>query len=241
MASPHVAGVAALVFNAGIQNNQQVRAILQDTAFDLDPTGRDTHYGYGLVDAQKAVNSIVISDEPIANAGVDQTIIDQDADGFADVTLDGSGSYDQSIGGSIVRYEWFEGAGSIANTTSPTAAVRLPVGDHTITLRVTDNSDLTAEDSVLISIVPDSAPAPSTKFSDGDRVKAQRSFNIRTEPSTSSAIIGQTSRKELGAITFIIEDAYDDPVYADGYWWWHVVWDSGAEGWSVENWMRIAN
>jgi subtilisin family serine protease len=238
MASPHVAGVAALVFSGGIKNNQQVRTILQDTAFDLGTAGRDAHYGYGLVDAQKAVNGIVISDKPIADAGADQIVIDQDADGFADVILDGGGSYDQSVGGSIVWYEWSEGASSIASTTLSTATVTLPLGDHTIMLKVTDNDGLIAEDSVLISVIPYSAPEPSTKFSDGDRVKAQRPFNIRTEPTTSASAIGQTEGKELGIITFI-DDAHADPVYADGYWWWYVIWDSGKEGWSVENWMRI--
>jgi subtilisin len=234
MASPHVAGVAALVFSAGVQNNQQVRTILQETAFNPGSVERDTHYGYGLVDAQMAVDGIIVSEELIANAGVDQTVIDQDSDGVADITLDGSRSYDQSV---IVSYKWFNGADLIASTTLPAVAVILPVGDHTITLKVTDDDGLTAEDVVLISIVQDQAPESSTKFADGDRAKVQRSFNIREAPTTNAAIIGQTARKELGTITFI-EDAYADPVYADGYWWWHVVWDGGVSGWSVENWMR---
>ena len=51
MASPHVAGTVALVIAAGIGN---VRTQLQSTADDLGISGRDSEYGYGLVDADEA-------------------------------------------------------------------------------------------------------------------------------------------------------------------------------------------
>lgn len=51
MASPHVAGTAALVIAAGISD---VRAQLQNTADDLGAIGWDSKYGYGLVDADGA-------------------------------------------------------------------------------------------------------------------------------------------------------------------------------------------
>lgn len=51
MASPHVAGTAALVIAAGIPD---VRGQLQSTADDLGPTGLDSKYGWGLVDADEA-------------------------------------------------------------------------------------------------------------------------------------------------------------------------------------------
>jgi subtilisin len=57
MASPHVAGVAALVIsgviddaNANGRINDDVRTALAATANDLGIAGRDTWYGYGLVD-----------------------------------------------------------------------------------------------------------------------------------------------------------------------------------------------
>jgi subtilisin len=55
MASPHVAGVAALVISAGETAPGQVRLILQNSAIDLGPQGRDSHFGFGLVDALAAV------------------------------------------------------------------------------------------------------------------------------------------------------------------------------------------
>lgn len=55
MASPHVAGTAALVLAANPGwSNDQVRAQLQSTAEDLGAAGRDTKFGYGLVNADAA-------------------------------------------------------------------------------------------------------------------------------------------------------------------------------------------
>jgi len=56
MASPHVAGTAALVISSGVTNASQVRNVLQLTADDLGDTGEDSLYGYGLVDAEEAAN-----------------------------------------------------------------------------------------------------------------------------------------------------------------------------------------
>jgi len=56
MATPHVAGVAALTWltHPGYTNNQ-IRGILNGTAIDLGTTGWDKYYGYGKVDAYNAV------------------------------------------------------------------------------------------------------------------------------------------------------------------------------------------
>lgn len=53
MASPHVAGVAALVWGAKpTLTNVQLRQLLRDTAVNL---GTASHYGYGLVQAMNAI------------------------------------------------------------------------------------------------------------------------------------------------------------------------------------------
>jgi subtilisin len=64
-AAPHVTGVAALILSSdfqdangdGVKNNSDIRILLHN-AIDLGTTGRDNIFGYGLVDAQKAVLGI---------------------------------------------------------------------------------------------------------------------------------------------------------------------------------------
>jgi subtilisin family serine protease len=54
MASPHVAGVAALVIASGTSGVENVRTVLKNTADNLGSAGKDDLYGYGLVDAEQA-------------------------------------------------------------------------------------------------------------------------------------------------------------------------------------------
>jgi subtilisin len=61
MASPHVAGTAALVIASGIQDtdrdgfiNDEIRQRLVNSTIDLGASGRDIQYGWGLIDAQKS-------------------------------------------------------------------------------------------------------------------------------------------------------------------------------------------
>lgn len=55
-ACPQVAGVAALMLSANPNLTEEtVKKYLRETARDLGEKGRDDMYGYGLVDAQKAV------------------------------------------------------------------------------------------------------------------------------------------------------------------------------------------
>jgi serine protease len=49
MASPHVAGVAALLASRGITNPATIESILRQTARDLGPSGRDNDFGAGLI------------------------------------------------------------------------------------------------------------------------------------------------------------------------------------------------
>jgi lantibiotic leader peptide-processing serine protease len=57
MAVPHVSGVAALIIgkNGGSMNPGSVEAKLKASATDLGKPGRDAYFGYGRVDAYKAV------------------------------------------------------------------------------------------------------------------------------------------------------------------------------------------
>ena len=55
MAAPHVSGVAALLIASGMESPEDVREALTSTAMDLGETGRDSIYGYGIVDPAAAL------------------------------------------------------------------------------------------------------------------------------------------------------------------------------------------
>lgn len=59
MAAPHVAGLAALIWSNN-QNltNQAVRTHIRDTATDLGPSGWDSQFGYGRINAGAALNTL---------------------------------------------------------------------------------------------------------------------------------------------------------------------------------------
>ena len=60
MATPHVSGVAALVWSCNPSwTNKQIRTALTATAEDLGAAGRDNNYGYGLVQAQAALDYLL--------------------------------------------------------------------------------------------------------------------------------------------------------------------------------------
>jgi serine protease len=60
MATPHVSGVAALLWSANPEfTNVQIREAMDMTAFDLGDPGRDVHYGYGLVQAHDALGYLM--------------------------------------------------------------------------------------------------------------------------------------------------------------------------------------
>jgi len=60
MATPHVAGVAALIWSHSPNSSaREIREILEETAQDLGPIGRDDYYGHGLVRADLAVELLL--------------------------------------------------------------------------------------------------------------------------------------------------------------------------------------
>ena len=69
MATPHVAGVAALLYAVEPGLNQDaVYSILRATALDLGTPGWDKYYGHGLVDAQAALEYLLNLQQRIPRA-----------------------------------------------------------------------------------------------------------------------------------------------------------------------------
>ncbi len=55
MAAPHVAGAAALLVSVGVEDPEEIRAILTSTARDVDSSGYDTSTGWGYLDLEAAL------------------------------------------------------------------------------------------------------------------------------------------------------------------------------------------
>jgi thermitase len=151
MATPHVAGAAALVWSRGdVTTNSQVVDILLRSA---DPIGvasvrLDTWTIHGGLNLHNALSFGFTNAPPVAAAGVDQTVTDEDGDGVALITLDGSASSDPD--GKIASYEWSEGSTVLG--LAATQSVWLPVGAHTLTLEVTDDAGASSTDSVVVTV-----------------------------------------------------------------------------------------
>jgi subtilisin len=172
MATPHVAGVAALVFNTPVDPNfdanknekwegNEVRAKLQATADDLGTAGRDNWYGFGIVDTDEAAAPAnpLPNQSPVANAGEDQALT-ADPSGNVQVNFDGSASYDPD--GEIIQYTWMEGINTLSQEVSFSQV--FAVGTYEITLTVTDNDGATSSDQVLVKVDPYQQPPSTNKI-----------------------------------------------------------------------------
>ena len=159
MASPHVAGTAALIIRHGIadQNgnsliNDEVRQRLQATADELGDPGRDSSYGFGLVDADEAANSpptvTIVSpkngDEYQLGVLIKFEVIATDPE-------------EGDLGAKVLWTSSIDG--SHAPGVNPFYAY-LTEGTHIITAEVTDAGGLTkTSDPITITVVP--APQPT--------------------------------------------------------------------------------
>jgi len=91
MASPHVAGVAALIISSGLVSdtngngriNDEVRALMDSTAIDLGASGRDDKYGFGLVNVNNALSAVT----PIAVGTLDGFVRDASSNPIAGAAI----------------------------------------------------------------------------------------------------------------------------------------------------------
>ncbi|WP_158275648.1 glycosyl hydrolase [Marinilabilia rubra] len=88
------------------------------------------------------------NEEPVSYAGNDTVIYVEEGVTNKEVVLDGSGSIDED--GEIVSYRWEEEGAQIL--TGMSGEVNLPLGKHTITLKVEDNLGATHESQLTIYV-----------------------------------------------------------------------------------------
>ncbi|WP_020680133.1 S8 family serine peptidase [Marinobacterium rhizophilum] len=147
MATPHVAGVAALLMSAYPNaTNADIRAAMQVTAFDLGPAGKDSATGYGLVQANDAMSALggvpsSVNESPVAAFSISCT-------GLSCSFTNSSSDFEDDNNGIALSYEWDFGDGSVpVSQVSPSHDYGCSQA-YTVMLTATDSdgaSDLASE------------------------------------------------------------------------------------------------
>src|SRR5262245_1959131 len=205
MASPHVAGVAALVLGTGAPlTNAQVRAILSSTAQDLGAAGRDSLYGFGLVNAVAAVATVPLSPPPPEPAvsvtlstdktsyvsGVDDnatlTVLVKDETG-AVITGLTSAAFATALDGNGVSVTFLETANP-GTYSAPLPLSNVSSGSHNVTVNVTDGRAISGSDGADFSIQSGTGPTivqvTSISYATSGGKNNNRHLNITVQASS---------------------------------------------------------
>jgi len=169
MATPHVAGVAGLLFSLN-------PSLLPDTVKDLltstaraFPAGTYCasggagfgKCGAGMLDATAAVTQL-LANQPTVNAGSDQS-----AQGRATVTLTGSGALSSNYVASGLTYAWKQVSGGAVTLATPNAATTTFTANNTsetlaFTLTVTDSKGYAKSATTHVTVTAVVDPTPPT-------------------------------------------------------------------------------
>ncbi|NTS77753.1 S8 family serine peptidase [Catenovulum sp. SM1970] len=148
MATPHVSGVAALVWgNFPECSNQQIRDALNSTAKDKGTPGRDNSYGYGIVQAKAAYdyleNSSCGTTGNIAPVAKFSYQVNGKSVSFSDSSTDDKG---------VASHAWSFGDGASSSSANPSHTYSQD-GTYTVSLTVKDAEGLanTSSQQVVIS------------------------------------------------------------------------------------------
>jgi serine protease len=154
MATPHVSGVAALVWSkAPSKTNAQVRAALQATALDRGATGRDNAYGYGIVQAKQALDALG-GGAPPPNSPPTASFTFACSDltcSFTDSSTDSDGS--------IATWNWNFGDTFGSSDQNPTHTYAV-AGTYNVALTVTDNAAASGTISTEVTVTAPPPPPP---------------------------------------------------------------------------------
>jgi subtilisin family serine protease len=225
MATPHVAGVAALIwsFNPNL-TNLEIREALTATALDLGVAGRDNLFGYGLVQAKDALQFLGGGSEDYPPS----VTLTNPTNG---ATVEGSISVtaDASDDNGVTQVEFFVDGTSVGvdsngidGWTAEWDTTAYANGSYTVSATATDTEGQTASDSVSVTVdnggvIVDNPPSVT--------------LTSPTDGATVSGLISVTA------------DAFDDngvtqvEFFVDGTS--IGVDNSGIDGWTAE-WDTIA-
>ena len=116
MAAPQVAGLAAMLYASGVTDDDEVLARLERTADDLGAPGRDPEFGFGRINAYRALTEQDPVDPPIveifrqsattARVGQPFYVFGR----FTDAASDGPWTF---------RFDWGDGTAASGRVTDP--------------------------------------------------------------------------------------------------------------------------
>ena len=72
--------------------------------------------------------------------------------------------------------------------------------------------------------------AATAAFGIGDRMVTTANLNVRASASANGTLLGNQSQGSLGTLV-------GGPTIADGYIWWNINYDTGVDGWSVQDYI----
>lgn len=167
MASPHVAGVAALLMNTvDAPSNLEIRSLLASTAQDLGATGRDSSYGFGLVNAAAAVAAV--SSSPAAPAPAVNVVLTTDKTTYVSgtdthatltaVVTNESGERISGLNAFVTKLDGTEAVVDFTETASSgtyTGILSLfgvNSGEHNVAVTVTDTRSVSGTDATSFSM-----------------------------------------------------------------------------------------
>ena len=157
MASPHVAGLAALLLSKGVTGPAAIQNLMQSTATDLGAGGYDTTFGGGLINAAAALGAPAATNAVKAFAGtISGTVITL---GSAIVTASSTGTYllPDVVAGPWTVFAWQDtnGSGPLegGDLYGPTPGVLVSAGTPTTGVNVSVREVPTGTSPITIASV----------------------------------------------------------------------------------------
>jgi thermitase len=196
MAAPQVSGLAGLLFAVGVadangngRTNDEIRAIIENTADDLGRSGWDRDYGWGRINVYRAVQAAVgeSADHPptvtITNPTDGDTV-----SGTVTVTADATDD------NGVMQVEFLVDGGSIGVDTDGSdgwsaswATTEYGGGSHTVSATATDTAGQTAVDSVTVSVSNGGGDA-ITLTATGYKVRGLQKVDLAWSGATSTQV-----------------------------------------------------
>lgn len=153
MATPHVSGVAALIWSANpAWTNVQIRDALTSTALDLGEPGRDVEYGFGLVQAYDALELLGGGVEPPLDMPMYATV-DTDKDAYSDrqtvvITVTAVDDNQAAVAGANVAIRMTTATGSTVSLSAVTNSSGVASISYRISTRRTGKGTYSIEATV---------------------------------------------------------------------------------------------